>query len=177
MENGIKTNGVHTSKLSDPQLLHINGKYVPSSKNITFPVINPMTGEVIYQCSSATADDYINAILCAHEAFKTWSRTPPSTRRLIFLKAADILETCLSPDSDAWEILAAEVSATKSWIQNNIRAGVAILRESAGLVTHIKGEIVAADRPDTTIMVLKEAVGVVFAISPWNMPVGSHSHL
>jgi benzaldehyde dehydrogenase (NAD) len=157
--------------ISDPQLLHIDGRNCASSTEAVFPVHNPMTGDVIYQCSSASADDYKRAIESAHRAFSTWSQTPPSARRLIFLKAADILEKYLSPETNAAQILSAEVSATQSWFQINIKASVGVLRESAGLVSHIKGEIVAADRPGTTIMILRQAVGVVFAISPWNAPV------
>lgn len=172
--NGIKANCLHQSpKLSDPQLLYIDGKHVASSNGTTFPVINPMTGEEIYKCCSASVEDYKTAIFAAQAAYKAWSRTPPSTRRLIFLKAADILETYLSPGENAAEVLAAEVSATKTWVQVNIKASVGTLRESAGLVSHIKGEVVQADRPGTTIMVLRESVGVVFAISPWNAPVCS----
>lgn len=158
-----------TGTLSDPQLLFIDGDYKSSSKNGTFPVINPMTGDRIYDCTAATIDDYSSAIESAHTAFKTWSQTPPSTRRLILLKAADILETYL--DQDAPEILSSEVSAVKSWVQLNIKATAGILRDTAGLVTHIKGEIVPADRPGTMILVERCPVGVVFAISPWNAPV------
>ncbi len=171
---GNGANGVHsTSALKDAQYLYINGKDVPSSQSITFPVTNPMTGETIYECSSATVDDYNTAIEAAHKAYKSWSRTPPSARRLILLKAADIIETYLNDDGevDAAEILSSEVSATKSWVGVNIRASAGILRESAGLVTHIKGEVVPADRPGTMILVVRESVGVVFAISPWNSPV------
>ena len=131
-----------------------------------------MTGKTIYECSSATESDYDLAIKSAHSGFQSWSQTPPSARRLIFLRAADILETYLDPtNGPTAESLAAEVSATKSWVQVNIKASVGVLRESAGLVTHIKGEIVPADRPGTTILVHREPVGVVFAISPWNAPV------
>ena len=131
-----------------------------------------MTGKTLYECSSANESDYDLAIESAHSAFQDWSQTPPSARRLIFLKAADILETYLDPSNRvAAETLAAEVSATKSWVLVNIKASAGILRESAGLVTHIKGEIVPADRPGTTILVQREPVGVVFAISPWNAPV------
>ena len=155
--------------LSEPQLLYINGSYKQSSSGSTFPVIDPMTGKAIFKSAAATKDDYIEAIEAAHAAFKSWSRTTPSARRLIFLKAADILETYL--DQDAPEILSHEVSATKSWVMVNIKATAGILRESAGLVTHIKGEIVPADRPGTTILVERCPVGVVLAISPWNAPV------
>ncbi|KAI1372853.1 Aldehyde/histidinol dehydrogenase [Hypoxylon crocopeplum] len=155
--------------LSEPQELFIDGSYCSSSDGATFPVVNPMTGKTIYNCASASVDDYTRAIQSASIAFNSWSRTGPSARRLVFLKAADILEGYLHGDAPA--ILSAEVSATKSWIKVNILASVGILRETAGLVTHIKGEIVPADRPGTTILVEREPLGVVFAISPWNAPV------
>ncbi|KAH8886224.1 aldehyde dehydrogenase [Thozetella sp. PMI_491] len=168
IDTGAAQNG-HTSTLSDPQELFIGGSYRPAAENATFAVVNPMTGKTIYDCASASVGDYEAAIENAHEAFSSWKKTPPSKRRLIFLKAADILETYLT--QDAPEILSSEVSATQAWIKVNILATAGILRETAGLVTHIKGEIVPADRPGTTILIEREAVGVVFAISPWNAPV------
>lgn len=155
--------------LAQPQLLYINGVYKPSSTGSTFPVVNPMTGQPIYDCAAATVDDYSEAIENAHTAFKSWSATSPSARRLILLKAADILETYIN--KDAPEILSSEVSAVKGWVQLNIRATAGFLRDTASLATHIKGEIIPADRPGTTILVERCAVGVVFAISPWNAPV------
>ncbi|KAJ3543751.1 hypothetical protein NM208_g3413 [Fusarium decemcellulare] len=157
------------STLSDPQLLFINGEYKPSSTGSTFAVGNPMTGKPIYDCAAASVEDYSQAIDHAHSAFKSWSQTSPSARRLILLKAADILETYL--EKDAPEILSSEVSAVKSWVQLNIKATATVLRDNAGLATHIKGEIIPADRPGTMILVERCPVGVVFAISPWNAPV------
>lgn len=157
------------SSLSDAQELVINGKWQPSSDGATFTVRNPMTGQAIYECANATVDDYSRAIDTAHEAFASWSATRPSARRLIFLKAADIIESYLG--ADAPEILSSEVSATTSWVKVNMHATAGLFRETASLATHIRGEIVPADRPGTTILVERQAVGVVFAISPWNAPV------
>ncbi|SPO02517.1 related to Salicylaldehyde dehydrogenase [Cephalotrichum gorgonifer] len=158
-----------TSTLGEAQQLFINGEYRPSSDNAEFQVTNPMTGSPIYSCADATVQDVSDAIDSAHAAFKTWSRLGPSARRAIFLRAADILEGYMG--GDAPEILRAEVSATEAWVRVNILATAGVLREAAGLATHIKGEIVPADRPDTTVLVAREALGVVFAISPWNAPV------
>lgn len=162
----------HLASLAEPQQLFIDGVHCPSSDGATFTVNNPMTGQRIFDCSSATQDDYARAISSASEAFKTWSNTSPSTRRQIFLKAADILEGYMKDDAPS--ILSSEISATGSWVKVNIFATVGILREAAGLVTHIKGEIVPADRPGTTLLVQREAIGVMFAISPWNAPVSSN---
>ena len=158
-----------TSTLSQPQQLFINGERRPSSDNAEFQVVNPMTGSPLYSCADATLQDVSDAIDSAHAAFKTWSKLGPSARRTIFLRAADILEGYMG--TDAPEILRAEVSATEAWVRVNIFATAGILRETAGLATHIKGEVVPADRPGTTVLVTREALGVVFAISPWNAPV------
>ncbi len=155
--------------LSDPQELFINGEYRAGSE--TFPVKNPMTGETIYSCASATVADCAAAIDGAHAAYAAWSRTGPSARRAIFLRAADIMDTYLDEPSAAAAVLRAEVSATAGWVALNVRATAGLLRETAGLVTHIKGEVVPADRPGTTILVERQAVGVVFAVAPWNAPV------
>ncbi|KIW53079.1 hypothetical protein PV05_08677 [Exophiala xenobiotica] len=165
--NGI--NGHTVPGIQEGQLLYIDGQYRPAAGSSTFDVINPMTGKKIYQSASAGVDDYEAAILGAHNAYQTWSRTSPTARRLIMLKAADIIEGYMRTDGP--EILSSEVSATKAWVKVNLMATAGILRETAGLVTHMKGEIVPADRPGTTILVTREPVGVVFAISPWNAPV------
>ncbi|KAK1749358.1 Aldehyde/histidinol dehydrogenase [Echria macrotheca] len=157
------------ANLTETQLLFLDGSYQPSSDGTTFTVKNPMTGSVLYDCASASVDDYSAAIDNAHQAFQKWSRTGPSTRRMVFLKAAEIMESYV--DGDAPELLSQEVSATKHWIKVNIHSTAGLFRETAGLATHIKGEIVPADRPGTMIMVERQAVGVVFAISPWNAPV------
>ncbi|KAL8417599.1 hypothetical protein RB594_001311 [Gaeumannomyces avenae] len=157
------------SALSQVQELVINGEAQPSSDGTTFTVRNPMTGQAIYECANATVDDYSRAIDTAHEAFKSWSATGPSARRLIFLKAAEIIESYLG--GDAPEILSSEVSATAAWVRINMHATAGLFRETASLATHIRGEVVPADRPGTTILVERQAVGVVLAISPWNAPV------
>ncbi|KAK4221437.1 Aldehyde/histidinol dehydrogenase [Podospora fimiseda] len=163
------TSSTSSYSISDTQLLYINGKYQPSSDGATFPVTNPMTGETIYHSASASLDDYYTAIESAHIAFQTWSKTSPSARRKIFLKAADIMESYIK--SPAPELMSQEVSATMHWVRVNVFATAGLFRETASLATHIRGEIIPADREGTTLMVERTAVGVVFGISPWNAPI------
>lgn len=172
----MSTNGTNNSNdrpgyvpLEADQLLYIGGQYQPSSDGGTFAVNDPMTGQKIYDSASATVDDYTRAIETAHEAFQAWSKVGPSARRLIFLKAADIIESYISKDGP--EVLSHEVSATRGWTRINILSSGNVFREAAALATHIKGEIVPADRPDTMVLVERRPVGVNLAISPWNAPV------
>jgi benzaldehyde dehydrogenase (NAD) len=168
-DDGDKHQSGHPA-IGEEQLLFIDGRYVPSSDGATFAVTNPMTGAKLYDCASATVADYTRAIEAAHAAFSDgpWPRMGPSARRLVLLRAADILETYLD---QAGELMSSEVSATKGWVRLNVLSTVNLLREVAGLATHIKGEIVPADRPGTTILVERQAVGVNLAIAPWNAPV------
>ncbi|KAI1172572.1 aldehyde dehydrogenase domain-containing protein [Nemania sp. FL0916] len=165
--NGTQ-NGGPPADLSAPQQLYIDGSYDPSSDGATFPVYNPMTGSKIYDCASATKDDYSRAIQSASVAFKTWSRMGPSAKRIIFLRAADILEKYMETEAPA--LMSAEVSGTKHWTKVNAISSVGNLREAASLVSQIKGEVLPADAPGTTVLVERQPLGVVLAISPWNAP-------
>ncbi|KAF2970753.1 hypothetical protein GQX73_g2798 [Xylaria multiplex] len=170
----MTTNGVSSvdpssaGDISEPQQLFIDGSYTPSSDGGTFPVYNPMTGSKLYDCASATEDDYERAIQSASVAFKTWSRMGPAAKRIIFLRAADILEKYMEAEAPA--LMSAEVSGTRHWTKVNAISGVGNLRESASLVSQIKGEIMPADAPGTTVLIERQPLGVVLAISPWNAP-------
>ncbi|KAI1297996.1 aldehyde dehydrogenase [Xylaria venustula] len=154
--------------IAEPQQLFIDGDYVPSSDGTTFPVYNPMTGSKLYDCASATKADYERAIRSASLAFKTWSRMGPSAKRAIFLRAADILEKYMETEAPA--LMAAEVSGTRHWTKVNSISALGNLRDAASLVSQIKGEILPTDTPGTTVLVERQPLGVVLAISPWNAP-------
>ncbi|KAI0199276.1 aldehyde dehydrogenase domain-containing protein [Astrocystis sublimbata] len=165
---GSFTDTMSKRDISEPQELFIDDAYTPSSDGGTFPVYNPMTGAKLYDCASATTSDYERAIQSASVAFKTWSRMGPSAKRLIFLRAADILEKYM--ETEAPELMSAEVSGTRHWTKVNAMSSVGTLRETASLAPHIKGEMIPVDAPGTTVLIERQPLGVVFAISPWNAP-------
>ncbi|KAI1359285.1 aldehyde dehydrogenase [Xylaria arbuscula] len=166
--DNTSSNGNAAGDISEPQQLFIGGEYVSSSDGGTFPVCNPMTGAKIYDCASATEDDYERAIQSAAVAYKTWSRVGPSAKRAIFFRAADILEKYMAAEAPA--LMSAEVSGTRFWTMVNAISAVDSLRETASLVSQIKGEILPTDKPGTTVLVERQPLGVVLAISPWNSP-------
>jgi benzaldehyde dehydrogenase (NAD) len=99
----------------------------------------------------------------------------PAAKRMIFLRAADILEKLMETEAPA--LMAAEVSATRHWTKINAFSAVGNMRESASLASQIKGEIMPTDTPGTTVLVERQPLGVVLAISPWNAPVRYHQSL
>jgi benzaldehyde dehydrogenase (NAD) len=162
----------------------INGVSRPSSTGTTFPVHNPLTGKFLYNAHSASAEDCREAVKAAEGAFKEWKEWSPSRRRLLFFRAADLFE------SQEWqakikERMSTETGANSNWIHPANTAGAAAnLREVGSVATHIKGEVIPSDFPGmvrncgtlviclgTTVMLVRDPVGVVFAISPWNAPI------
>ena len=90
MAPSATTNGLSASK--DVELI-IDGVSRPSSTKTTFPVTNPLTGEVLYQGHSASAEDCRAAVESAQAAFKEWREWNPSRRRMLFYKAAELFHS------------------------------------------------------------------------------------
>src|ERR1051325_4058868 len=72
--------------------MYIGGKWVDAADGKTFEDMNPYTGEVYATLPAAKREDARRAIEAAQAAFPEWANTPPSARRKVFLKAADIME-------------------------------------------------------------------------------------
>jgi acyl-CoA reductase-like NAD-dependent aldehyde dehydrogenase len=104
----------------------------------------------------------------ASAAFPAWSATGPNVRRALLNKAADALEAA------ADQFVAAmrdELRASEPWARFNVALGAGMVREAAALTTQITGEVIPSDKPGLLAMALREPVGVVLGIAPWNAPV------
>ncbi|KAJ7060561.1 Aldehyde/histidinol dehydrogenase [Mycena amicta] len=134
----------------------------------TFPVVSPVSHQVLYACSSASAADTDLAIAAASAAFQEWSKTKPAQRRTILLKAADLLEG-LSPALT--ESIMLETGSTEAFAEFNIRTTAELIRDTAGKISaSITGSVPVSQDEGTSALVLKEPYGVVLSIAPWNAP-------
>ena len=148
--------------------LFIDNNDVGASSGSTFERRNPVSGEVVTTAAAATVEDAKRAVESAAAAFQTWSRTGPSERRRILLKAADIL------DAKTPQFIAAmteEIGASQLWAGFNVFLASGLFREAAGLTTQIQGETIPTDKPNTLSMTVRQPVGVILSIAPWNGPV------
>jgi acyl-CoA reductase-like NAD-dependent aldehyde dehydrogenase len=148
--------------------LMVQGNDVPASDGATFERLNPMTGDVATRAAAATPGDAASAVAAAAAAFPAWSALGPRERRARLLRAADCLERRASDFVDA---MAQEIGATAGWAQFNVYLGAGMLREAAAMTTQIAGEIIPSDRLGMTAMALRQPVGVVLGMAPWNAPV------
>jgi acyl-CoA reductase-like NAD-dependent aldehyde dehydrogenase len=148
--------------------MYINGQWLDAIDGKTFDDYNPYNGEVYARLPSGKRGDARKACDAAAAAFPDWSHTPPAERQRYFLRAADILER---RQQEILSIVAQETGGTFSWgmFQTGFIPG--LLREAAAQVHAVSGEIIPADLPGAFFMAIRQPVGVVAAIAPWNAPL------
>ena len=129
---------------------------------------NPLTGAPASTATAMTAADIPAITARAAAAFPSWAATGPNARRALLMKAAEELETRKDAFVDA---MMNEIGATAGWAMFNIALAVSLLREAAALTTQIAGEVIPSDKPGCMAMALKEPVGVILGIAPWNAPI------
>jgi acyl-CoA reductase-like NAD-dependent aldehyde dehydrogenase len=151
----------------ETQLL-IDNEDQPAGGGRSFDRFDPVTGQVATRAAAASAADAVSAVDSAAKAFPAWSATGPGERRSILLAAADALESRTAQFSAA---MLTETGATPAWSGFNVKLAAGMLREAAGLTTQLKGEIIPSDVPDNLAMGIRQPVGVVVSIAPWNAPV------
>ncbi|MBO9726961.1 MAG: aldehyde dehydrogenase [Novosphingobium sp.] len=133
-----------------------------------FERINPLTGEVASSAEAMTAAQIPAITALAGAAQPAWAALGPNARRAVLLRAADALEA----RKDAFvEAMMGEIGATAGWAMFNLTLAAGIAREAASLTTQITGEVIPSDKPGCLAMAIREPVGVILGIAPWNAPI------
>jgi acyl-CoA reductase-like NAD-dependent aldehyde dehydrogenase len=145
--------------------LHIGGDWVDAAGGGSFENRDPYTGDVVATVASAGRADARRAIEAAAEAFPAWSQTPPGARQGLFLRAADILE---SRRDEVVELLARETGSTFGFGMFQLGFTPNLLRQAANAGYGATCEVIPSDLPGTFALGIRQPVGVVGAIAPWN---------
>ena len=148
--------------------LHIDNEARQASEQGRFERRSPASGEIVTTSAAAKSSDAIAAVEAADRAFASWSQTGPGTRRALLLKAADEIE---ARTEDFVAAMKAEVGAGELWSRFNVMLAANLFREAASLATQIQGETIPSDKPDTLSMTVRQPVGVILSMVPWNGPV------
>lgn len=148
--------------------LLIDGEKRAASDGATFTRKNPVSGEDATVSAAATVEDAVSAADAAARAFPAWSATGPGERRALMMAAADSLQ---ARADDIVAAMAEEIGATTAWAMFNVKLASDMLREAGALTTQIKGEVIPSNRPGSMAMALRQPVGVVLSMAPWNAPV------
>jgi benzaldehyde dehydrogenase (NAD) len=133
-----------------------------------FSRINPLTGEVASSAPAMKASDIPAIAAKAAAAFPAWAALGPNARRAVLMKAADALQ---SRQDRFVAAMMAETGSTAGWAMFNLGLAAGMVREAAALTTQIGGEVIPSDKPGCLAMALREPVGVILGIAPWNAPI------
>jgi aldehyde dehydrogenase (NAD+) len=152
---------------SNPWGMFVNGAWVQAADAATFPVFNPSTGDVWSRVPDAGRADARAAVAAADAACPAWSGMSHSARARIIHRAGDILEARAKEFHDVL------VDEGGSWIGKamfEVGYSSGVYRAAAAAAYQVTGEILPSDHGKLSL-VMREPLGVVTVISPWNFPV------
>jgi len=166
--SGTKT-AVATLRLNDQTLLetraYVNGQWV--EKPTTFPVLNPANGETIAHVADMDVADTSAAIDAAYAAKAEWAAWTGKERAAVLRKWFDLI---VSNADDLATILTAEMGKPWPEARGEILYGASFIEWFAEEAKRIYGDVIPGHQRDKRIVVLKQPIGVVGSITPWNFP-------
>ncbi len=132
-----------------------------------FSVTNPATGETIAELPDMGTTEADAAITAAHSAQKDWAAATAKERARVLRSVADAL---VANQEDLAKILTAEMGKPLAEAKGEILYGASYLEWFAEEAKRVYGDIIPGHQDDTRVVVLKQPVGVVASITPWNFP-------
>ena len=155
-----------------PKQLLIDGKWVPAASGKTFETISPIDGASLAEIANGGQEDINRAVEAARKTFEgPWRKTSPFDRQAMLLKLADLVEK----DFDNLAVLdSLDMGAPIGFTGGRKNRNVGLLRYFASSVMMFHGDTTENSLPgEFFTYTLKEPIGVVGAIIPWNAPLSA----
>ncbi|MFT4150934.1 MAG: NAD-dependent succinate-semialdehyde dehydrogenase [Paracoccaceae bacterium] len=160
-----------SSLLKDPSLLaqkaYVAGQWVDAADGATFEVTNPARGDVIARVPNLSRAEVARAIDAAHAAQKDWAARTGKERAAVLRKWFDLM---MANQDDLGTILTAEMGKPLAEAKGEIAYGASFIEWFGEEAKRIYGETIPGHMRDKRITVIKQPVGVVGSITPWNFP-------
>jgi alpha-ketoglutaric semialdehyde dehydrogenase len=148
---------------------YINGEWLESVSQKTAENRNPAnTDDVLGQVRQATREEARRAVEAASDAFREWRRTPAPTRGRIVARAARLMEE----EKEALaQLLTREEGKTISESRGELQRSINVAEFCAGEARRMNGETIQSELPANFAYTIKQPLGVVACVTPWNFPV------
>lgn len=146
----------------------IGGHWLPAAGEQVFSSYNPATCEEIDQFSVSGESDVLAAIESAAQSFKSWAATTPGQRASILYRAADLME---KEGEHLTRLVTAEVGKTLAESTIELKRSAASLRYYAAEAYNTTGETFPSDEPGSVVSTLREPLGLISVVTPWNFPL------
>ena len=146
----------------------IGGEWADAKGGATFEDLNPLDDSVYAQVAKGTGDDIRKAVAAARAAFPAYRETTPTERERWLLRVAEIME---QRQKDLVDCLIDEIGSPVQKAMFEFNKGLTMVRAAAGICRNVRGETIPSDRPGTFSMSIREPLGVVAVITPFNVPL------
>ena len=157
--------------LSDQSLLQnqclIDGKWIDADNGTAMPVLNPATGETIGSVPKMGATETRNAIEAANVALGPWRAKTAKERAAVLRR---FFELMMENQTDLATLMTAEQGKPLAESTGEIAYAASFIEWFADEGKRVYGDVIPAHQADKRIVVVKEPVGVVATITPWNFP-------
>ena len=147
----------------------IGGEWIESTSNKTVENLNPAnTDEVLGEVRQATREEARRAVEAASTAFREWRRTPAPTRGRILARAARLME---DEKENLAQLLTREEGKTIAESRGELQRSINVAEFCAGEARRLNGETIQSELPLNFAYTIKQPLGVVAVVTPWNFPV------
>src|ERR1700756_102106 len=163
---------VATVDLKDMRLFreacYVDGKWVQASGGGTVGVDNPATGEIIGCVPKLSGAETRHAIEAANDAFKSWSARTAKERAIVLRKWFDLM---MENQEDLAKLMTLEQGKPLTESRGEVAYAAAFLEWFGEEAKRVYGDTIPGHQADKRIVVLKQPIGVVACITPWNFPL------
>jgi succinate-semialdehyde dehydrogenase / glutarate-semialdehyde dehydrogenase len=158
-------------ELNDPALLrdlaYVDGAWIPAASGETFAVTNPATGETLATIANLDAADARAAIEAAARAMPAWAARTAKDRAGILRKWFELI---MAAQEDLARLMTAEQGKPLAESRGEVAYGASFIEWFAEEAKRIYGDVIPSHHAAKRIVVIKQPIGVVGAITPWNFP-------
>ncbi|WP_068775658.1 NAD-dependent succinate-semialdehyde dehydrogenase [Paenibacillus sp. FJAT-26967] len=145
----------------------INGEWIPSGSGKTNPVLNPSTLKEIATVPVCGKEETLQAISAAHQAFQTWSATSAYERSAILMNWYSLM---MEHQDELAKLMTAEQGKPYEEAKGEIAYAASFISWYAEEGKRLYGDIIPASTANKRMFVIRQPVGVIAAITPWNFP-------
>ena len=147
--------------------LFIDGAWTDGSQDARRDVRDPADGATITDVVDGTSEDAERAVECAAQAFRSWAALPAKSRSARLRRWYELI---MANVDDLAAIMTAEQGKPLSEARGEVEYGAAFIEWFAEEAKRAYGETIPTNNPGRRLLVLRQPVGVVGAITPWNFP-------
>jgi aldehyde dehydrogenase (NAD+) len=154
--------------MAQTYLNYIGGRWVPARSGATFESVDPATSEVLGVCARSGPEDVADAVAAAKEAYPRWRKVPAPRRAEVLFRAAELL---VRRKEELAQLMTREMGKVLLESRGDVQEAIDMTYFIAGEGRRLHGYTTPSEMPNKAAYCVRQPVGVVGVITPWNFPL------